>query len=178
MRTRDFCLFLLSVSSASGLLNSCTTEEPWPPFSDWVASAFHDNREEFTELEVKLLESKYSAVYLLGETGAYGKYVEAGAVEEERIEPDGQVWAKLLVATKMLRVSRIDAGTVFSTGINPFVTAGDTEISMVGRLLVIHSESLLTAADRCDDSHRQLPDGECYLPLSDGWGALYSWTTM
>ena len=160
------------------LIAGCTAEESWPPFSEEVTSAFHDNREEFTELENKLLESKYFEVLLFGGSTAYGRYVEADVVEEEQIESDGHCWAKLLIATKMAGVYLIKDGTAFPTGLNPFVSDGDTELRIFGQLLVIHSENLSTGTDPCDDSHRLLPDGECYLPLSDGWGALYSWTTM
>ena len=176
MRMRKICLLLLLASSASGLLTSCTTEEPWPPFSDRVTSAFHDDRADFVELENRLLESKYFEVRLLGTTGAYGTYVDAGAINEEAIVPDGHVWADLFITTKMMGVARIDTGTTFDTGINPFVSVDDRELTTVGRLLVVHSEYVFREADHCDDSYRLLPDGECYLPLSDNWGALYSWT--
>ena len=175
---RKSCLSLLLVSSASGLLTSCTAEEPWPPFSDRVTSVFDENQAEFAELEDRLLESKYFEVRLFGTTDAYGMYADADAIDEEQIVPDGHIWAELLVTTKMAGVSRIDTGTAFLTGVNPFVSEGDTELSTVGRLLVVHSEHLFSETDQCDDSHRLQPDGECYVPLSDNWGALYSWTTI
>ena len=163
---------------ASGLLTGCATTESWPPRAGWVTDVFHDNREAFTELENRLLESKYSEVRLMAGTGAYGQYVVDDAIMEEKIGADGRKWAELFVSTRMTLVFLADYGTYFSTGLNPFVSAAEPEHTVIGSLSVVHSESLLTTLDLCDDSHRLLPHGHCYLPLDDGWGALYKWTTM